>query len=789
MLKNYLTTALRFLSKNRLFTLINTIGLAVSICCTIVIYLYIKNELTYDEFHKDIDRLYILGEGSREGSTDEAAYYQTVYPALPTMLQEFPEIETGTRYFDWDAHILISGDKKFMYQVYYVDSTFLQTLSFPLIAGAPETALNKKDRIVISEEIALKLFNTTDVIGQTIELENKNHYTISGVLAKMPANSSIRSEVLLSLMEKEDDAEFRGIANWYNTISQVIIKLKPEANPDRLRAKFPAFVKNHYDPVAKTRELKIYPLSDLRQSVADNQTYIYGLSSIGIFILLVAIINFMNLSIAASLKRLRETGMRKLMGSTKGSIVLQFFLEATTLTLIASIISLGILQLILPILNQMLGMSLSLSIHNLVETGILSLILAVAIGLIAGGYPALYLSRYNTAHAVKGIIPNYRGKVTLRNFLVVVQFVVSVAMIIGVMVVSRQIRYMKSADLKFNRENVIVVNMDAGFKDEKASRARLQGILNEARSRADVISVSLSQNVPGRYWGNYNRFNKENGTDGISLRKAYVDEYYLETYGIRVLEGRNFSTAFADSENSIMLNAAAVKALGWDSPVGKTLKENGSNHAYTVVGVFDDFHYRSLDGSVEPLVHFYFNKAEYTNLVSIRTAPGKEASVLSFLQDQWKSLDAWLGFNYFFMDEEFNAQYKPVERTLMLIGIFTAVAIIISCAGIFALSAIVAQQRTKEIGIRKVLGATVPSIVRLLSMDFIKLVLIAVVFASPLAWYGMSRWLNDFAYKAGLDWWMFAFAGCVAVLVAFATTGVQSIRAALNNPAKSLHND
>lgn len=789
MLRNYFITAVRFLSKNRLFTLINTMGLAVSISCTIVIYLYIKNELTYDEFHQDVERLYILGEGSREGSAEEAAYYQTVYPALPAMLEEFPEIETGTRYFDWDGHILISGEKKFMYQVYYVDSTFLETLSFPLIAGDPETALKKEDGVVISEEIARKLFNTTDVIGQTIELENKKHYTVSGVLAKVPANSSIRPEVLFSLVEKEEDAEFRGIANWYNTIAQVIIKLRPNADPNVLRAKFPNFVTQHYDPVAKTRQLKIYPLSDLRQSEANNETYIYGLTSIGIFILLVAIINFMNLSIASSLKRLRETGMRKLMGSSKRSVVLQFFLEATLLTMIAIVISLGIVQLLLPILNQVLEMSLSLSWENILETGTLSLILAIVIGVVAGGYPALYLSGYNTVNAVKGIIPNYRGKVTLRNFLVVVQFVVSVAMIIGVTVVSRQIRYMKTADLKFNCENVIVVNMDAGFKDEKASRASLAGILNEARGRADVLSVSLSQNVPGRYSGNYNRFNKENGTDGISLRKAYVDDRYLETYGIRVLEGRNFSTAFADSSNAVMLNAAAVKALGWESAVGKTLTENGDNHAYTVVGVFDDFHYRSLDGSVEPLVHFYFNKPEYANLISVRTAPKKEAAVLSFLSAQWKTLDSWLGFNYFFLDDEFNAQYKPIERTLLLIAIFTGVAIVISCAGIFALSAIVAQQRTKEIGIRKVLGASIPGIVRLLSVDFIKLVLIAVVFASPLAWFGMSRWLNDFAYKTELDWWMFALAGCVAVLVAFATTGVQSIRAALNNPAQSLHND
>ena len=789
MLKNYLTTALRFLVKNRLFTSINTIGLAVSISCSMLIYLYVKNELTYDEFHDDIERLYVLGEGSREGGGDEAEYYQTVYPALPAMVAEFPEIETGSRYFDWEAHILLAGDKKFMHQVHYVDSSFLQTLSFPLIEGHRETALMAKNSIVVARQIALKLFNTTDILGKIIELENGSQYTVTGVLGDIPANSTIQPEVLMTLAGKEDDAEFRGLANWYNTIAQVVIKLKPNADPEQLRAKLPGFVKQHYDPSAKERILKLYPMADLRQSVASNETYIYGLSSIGIFILLIAVINFMNLSIAGSLKRLRETGMRKLMGSTKQSIVMQFFLEALMLTVTAILLSIGLVQAALPVLNGVLDLKLDLTLRHLADAALLLTGIALLIGTVAGGYPALYLSNYKTVNAVKGIIPNYQGRPTLRNSLVVVQFIVSVTLIIAVIVTSRQIYFMKTADLGFNRENVMVVNMDAGFKDEKGSRGRLPGIINGLRGRADVMSVSLSQNVPGRYWGNYNRFNKEDGLEGVSLRKAYVDDQYLGTYDIKILEGRNFSNEYADSSNAVMLNASAVKALGWTTAVGKTLKENGDKHAYTVVGVFDDFHYRSLDEAVEPLIHFYFNKVEYVNFLSMRLAPGKAPAVISHLQSEWATLDSWLGLNYFFMDEEFDNQYKSIERTLLLIAIFTVVAIIVSCAGIFALSAISAQHRTKEIGIRKVLGASIADIIGLLSRDYIKLVIIAIILATPLAALGMSQWLEEFAYKITLDWWIFALAGAVALLIAFFTTGLQSVKAAMHNPAESLHSD
>jgi putative ABC transport system permease protein len=314
--------------------------------------------------------------------------------------------------------------------------------------------------------------------------------------------------------------------------------------------------------------------------------------------------------------------------------------------------------------------------------------------------------------------------------------------------------------------------------------------MNKLSQNKDVLSVSLSQNVPGRYWENYNGFIPEGGIEPVGLRQANVDDRYLETYGIKILEGRNFSRdLITDTLNKVMINDAARKALGWETAVGKTLKGNGTEQVFTIVGVFDDFHYRSLQGNVQPLIHFYGRKVQNANFISVKIMPGTIPAVLSNLQDEWKSLDSWTDFHYFFADQEFDAQYKGVERTLILITFFAGVAIILSCAGIFALTAISAQQRTKEIGIRKVLGASVSNIVTLLSRDCLRLVVIAMVFATPLAWVGVGRWLKDFAYRINPDWWIFLLAGFSTLAIAFCTIGIQSVRAALNNPVDSLHND
>lgn len=791
MLKNYFITAFRFLLKNQLFTTINVIGLAVSIASSMLIYLYVKNELTYDEFHTDLNRLYIIGEGSKEGSEEEAAYYQTVFPLFPTMAEEFPEIETGTRYFDWEQHVLIHEDKKFIESTLYVDKTFLETLSFPLLHGDKKSCLSRKDQIVISAAIALKLFGTTDVLGKSIRMENEKEYSVSAVLGEIPENSSIRPDVLVSIAEKEADKDFLRMGNWYNTIARVIIKVKPETDLQRLKSKLPGFVKSHYSEAAQDRVLKIYPLSNLRQSETENQTFIYGLGTIGFLILLIAVINFMNLSIASSLKRLKETGLRKVMGSAKQSIVLQFFFEAALLTSLAIVISLGLLQLSMPMINSALDMSLKMSVSTWIDLGMLSVILIIMIGVAAGVYPAGYLSSFSTVSAVKGKIPNYTNRITLRNSLVIAQFAVSIAMIIGVIVASKQIHFMKSADVKFNKENTLVVNLSAGYVNEKAARTKLRGLYNAIAQRSDVKSISISQNVPGRYSESYNGYLAEGQTEPISLRQATVDPSYLDLFGIKLIEGSNFSTSLADTGQYVMINRAAADAYGWTSAVGKTLKGNGTTDEYRVIGVFDDFHYRSLEGEVQPLVHFYLRpkSIDNGNYLTIKIIPSKEKDVISYLENEWKSLDSFSSLTYFFVDEEFDRQYAGVERTLILITFFAFVAIVISCSGIFALSAIAAQQRTKEIGIRKVMGASVGNIVTLLSKDFIKLVLVAVVFAVPVAWYGMNQWLQDFAYKIDIQWWIFVLAGVTSLLIAFLTIGSQSIRAALNNPVNSLRSE
>jgi putative ABC transport system permease protein len=349
---------------------------------------------------------------------------------------------------------------------------------------------------------------------------------------------------------------------------------------------------------------------------------------------------------------------------------------------------------------------------------------------------------------------------------------------------------MKTADLKFNKENILVADLSAGFKDPKSAGVRLRGIITQLEKNPDVLAVSASQNIPGRYWENYNGFISDEGTH-VGLRQATVGNGYLTTYGIKVLEGRDFSPDIPTDTAKAMINGAALKAYGWDSAIGKTLRPNGTDYLYTVIGVFDDFHYRSLEGNIQPLIHFYRGPehVEHSSFISIKLIPDKAQGVLGYLQKEWKSLDAWLDFSYFFVDDTFDEQYRSVERTLFLITFFAIVAIVLSCSGIFALTAIAAQQRTKEIGIRKVLGASVTNIVGLLSKDFLKLVIIAMVLAAPLAWYGMTKWLQDFAYPIDMDWWIFVLAGLSVLIIAFFTISLQSGKAALSDPVKSLRNE
>ncbi len=791
MLQNYFTIALRTFYKNKLHTTINMLGMAVAITSILLIELYIRHELTYDQFHTQVERIVLVGE---ESAGEEEASLVSVFPALPELLKEYPGIENGTRIFPHQSNWVSYGNKEFEERLTFADTGFFHVFTFPFLKGDAQTALHYPSSVVLSQETAGKLFGDTDPIGKTVTFDNGKQLIVRGVLAPVPANSTLTPKVIVPIAELTDFAPWvKNNADWYNSFTTTFLLLSPATNARQLEAQLPGFVRKYYSEGAKERKLNLLPFKELHKAQVDNSTYIYGLGCVAVFLLLVACINFTNLSIATSLTRIREVAIRKTLGSSRKQLIFQFLAEACIISLLSLFIGIVLTSVLLPTLNTLLDMNLQLQSWQSPVRMLLLLALAMGVGLLAGLYPSLFFSALRPANALKGKISQQPASLQIRNGLVVVQFTIAVFLTTGTLLVYKQIQFMKQADLRFNEENVLVVDLNLGYKNEKAANSQINFVLNELRSKPEIAGFSTSKNIPGRYWHNYNSYAPEGKThEPVSLRMTDVDEGYLSTYGIRLLEGRNFSLNTAtDTAQSVMINKAAMKAFGWETAVGKKLYDQGSNQVWQIVGVMDDFHYQSLQGKVEPLIHFYTgpSRIENNNFLSIKVKPQQASSLITFLKEQWQQLPSRKEFTYYFVDEEFNKQYLNVERSLSLITFFTTLTILIACAGIFALTSLATQVRSKEIGIRKVLGAGVVTIVSLFFKDYLKLVSVAILIACPLVYYAVHLWLQNFAYKISIGPWAFVASSGIIILIALLTISYQTIRAAVVNPVKALRNE
>jgi putative ABC transport system permease protein len=581
--------------------------------------------------------------------------------------------------------------------------------------------------------------------------------------------------------------------DWYNSFTTTFLLLSPTTIASQLEAQLPGFVKKYYSKGAKERKLELLPFQEFHKAQVDNSTYVYGLGCVAVFLLLVACINFTNLSIATSLTRIREVAIRKTLGSSRRQLIFQFLAEACIMSMLALFIGVMLTNMVLPALNTLLDMNLQIHSWQRPLHMLLLLMLAMGIGLLAGLYPSLFLSALRPANALKGKISQQPGSLKIRNGLVVVQFAIAVFLTTGSLLVYQQIQFMKQADLRFDQENILVVDLNLGYKNETSAKSQINFILNELRNKPEIASFSTSKNIPGRYWNNYNSFSPDGKSqEPVSLRMTDVDEGYMTTYGIKLLEGRNFSLRTAtDTTQAVMINQAAMNALGWQSAVGKKLYDQGSDQVWEVVGVMDDFHYQSLQGKVEPLIHFFTgpSRIENNNFLSIKIKPQDASSLIYDLKEKWQQVPSRKEFTYYFVDEEFNKQYLNVERSLSLITFFTAVTILIACSGIFALTSLSTQVRSKEIGVRKVLGAGVITIVGLFFKDYLKLVLRAILIACPLVYYAVHLWLQSFAYQIAISPWIFVASSVITILIALLTISYQTIKAAIANPVKSLRNE
>lgn len=820
MLKNYFKIAWRNLMKNKVFSFINIFGLTVGLTCCMLITLYIVNELSYDKYHKNADNLYQLGTlfiTPGEEVKPENWKATTPPPMGQMMKQEFPEIQETTRLlglFAEDKTLLQykenNGDLKSFYETkgYLADSTFFRLFTYNFIEGDAATALSNPNTVVLSEEIAKKIFGNQTALNKIIRISsntNGDHdYTVTGVFKPINAPSHIDARFFVSL--KGGDMEpyiNRATDLASNNMFFTYFLLRPGSDPKKLEAKFPAFMKKYAEKDLKAmgrdkkqfltalQDIHLHSLISQNVTASGSVTYLYILASIALFILLIACINFMNLSTARSSKRSAEVGIRKVLGAEKSSLVRQFLGESLLMSFIAFLFAFVLTLLLLPPFNYVSGKNLSFSIasHGWMITAFLALTFIT--GLAAGSYPAFYLSSFIPVKVLKGRFSNSLAAISLRKGLVVFQFIISVVLIVASVVIGNQMRYMRSKDLGFDKDRQIVISLRS-----QTAKGIYTYLKNELRRIQQVQSVGASQYYPGIFNASDNPFYREGQTmnDAKSTSTNRVDADFLQTLGIQPIAGRLFSEQFpADTNFRVILNETAIKQIGFASPqqsIGKKVFFDWQGQAYRfdIIGVVKDFHYQDLQVPIKPYA-FQLNSQPYYNYIVVHAKAGDMTPLIKSIEATWHALNPNEPLEYSFLDEDFQKNYDAENKLSAIVTYFTIIAILISCLGLFGLATFSAEQRTKEIGVRKVLGASIASIVGLLSKDFLRLVAISICIASPIAWYAMNKWLQDFAYRTNISWTVFAITALIALLIAVITISFQAVRAALSNPVKSLRTE
>ncbi|WP_134091594.1 ABC transporter permease [Olivibacter sp. XZL3] len=799
MIKAYLTIFWRNFKKNKVFSLINILGLAIGMGACLLIYTYIQFEWSYDNFHERGKRIYRL-------ATDLKLPMETIHesatPAAPAyqLAQDFPEVEQFVRLMPFSL-LVRKDDLKFQESnTLFVDSSFFLVFSFPLIKGNPTTALKEPFSLVLSETAAKKYFGEEDPIGQTLHvMADGKPVKVTAVMKDIPGNSSISCDLLVSMNTYEPIFNTSLNDEWGNFGMTSFLLVKDGANAQQLAAKFPAFLKERLPPYIRQTNMSysffLEPLQDLylRSDRVVNKAFrtgnvqnIYIFSAVVLFLLIIAGINFINLSTARAIERAREVGIRKVAGAHRFQLMGQFLGEALIISVLAYVLSACLAQLLFPVFNQLAGKVIGKSIFDEPIYLLKLFVVAVSVGLLAGLYPALVLSGFSPIGTLKGRFSSAGRGLWLRKALVVGQFTVSVVLITVTIVVYKQLNYMRGQQLGFDKSRTLVVETRFDNKQEAFKQAL-----------ADIPAVSsttLSSSVPGGENGNlYSEFENRSGDKQTGTIDQYMVDYdFIPQYGIKVLAGRNFSKDFrTDSAHALLVNETMVKSLGYKSPeeaIGKRYTLGNGAHG-AIIGVIADFHFQSLQQEISPLGLQLRADGFFANYISIKIAGGDLRTTIKAIEDKWQQTIPNRPFNYFFADEYFDRQYKAEGQFGKLFLTFTLLTIFISCLGLLALTAYSTLQRQKEIGIRKVLGARVTGIVRLLTADFLRLVFIAFILASPIAWISMKHWLSEFAYHIRLEWWIFMIAGSTAVMIAFLTVSFHAIRAAIANPVNSLRDE
>ena len=791
MFKNYFKIALRNMQRQKLFSFINISGLAIGITCCLLVLLFIQNELSYDMFHVNADRIYRLEEGYTFNDEFRRTEY-TAAPYGPTMVKEFPEVVNSVRIdngYIWDRIFIRYKEKEFFEEYFNVaDPSIFEVFSFPLIKGDPTTALNDPKAIVITEKIAKKYLGNEDPLGKTLSVtlyrtgSGSNHdLTVTGVMKNIPPNSHLQFDILGSINGFETFYDFgEWMDRWYGDFFTNFLLLREQSFFKDLENKFPNFIKKYKTDDTQDTKLFLKPLKEV-YFTPEIKRYIYIITAVSLFILLIACFNFINLSTARSLSRAKEIGVRKVIGANRAGLIKQFIGESVLFSIFSLVIALALIKLLLPVFNTFVDRNLQFDYFQNPFIIFTSVILALIVGILAGAYPAFFLSRFRPVTMVHGISETSSKRFRLRNILVVFQFAVTVVFFIGGIITFNQVSYISNTNLGFDKEQVINVTMHESF-----TRERLESIKNELLGNANISHATYSTSIP--FTETRKRtVETQNGEHIGFLYFIYTDYDFIETMGINLIEGRNFSQAYSsDVSETIIINETAAKKYTHDSPIGSKIMLS-SISKYNIIGIVKDFHIHSLHREIVPLaitvMPSVFRDYKY---ISVKIHPGKIPEVINFLQNTMKKFSPGYPFEYTFFDERINALYKNEHRLITVFSSISILAIFIACLGLFGLAAFSAERRTKEIGIRRALGATVPGIVMLLSKDFAKLVLAANVIAWPIAYLIMDRWLQNFAYRINFGWWVFILAGILTLAISIITISYQSIKSATANPIDSL---
>lgn len=805
MLKNYIKTAFRGIAKSKFYAILNILGLAIGFAAFIFIYMYVSNELSYDKYNEKADRIYrIESDFNISGKHDQFAVVPV--PMGPALKLEFPEVESFCRFNDVGNTLFRRGDNEYYEDnFYFVDSTVFDIFSYHLLMGNPKTCLVEPFSMVISEKVAKKYFGEENPMGQILESGSGRQYKITGVMANVPQNSHLWFNGLLSATTLADivgEEQFNSMepVQFWNIGVYTYLLIRENAQMQSIHDKFDGFYAKYMEPVGKALNgsfnLMSTPLTETHFSgnlAADqpkgNMAYIFIFSAVGIFILLIAAINYMNMATARSAKRSREVGIRKVAGAYKAQLIWQFLTESLLLSIIGLIIAMVAVYILLPDFNNLAGKSIDLSIFGNPEFLTIIIGTAILIGLISGSYPAFYLSSFKPVSVIKGSTTG-KGKAggNLRKVLVVFQFAIAIAMIIATVVVTNQLNFLRNKDMGFQKKNMVILELQ-----DTAFRAKAETFKKELLKNANVRAVTNSTGIPGNNgWIQVVKIEKDTAMVDETMMICVADYDFIDTYGIEITKGRNFNQEMGtDAQDAVIVNQATVKRFGWgDNAIGKKMNwgfdlDGTGGRIMKVIGVVKDFHFNSLHNKVDPIMIFPadFNK----RFLSVRINPDNIGSTLQYIEDKWHELGASRPFDYQMLEDTWGEMYEAEQKIGLIFTIATFVTIFIALLGLLGLSSFVAEQKTKEIGIRKVVGASMGSILVLLYKEFILLILIAFVLAIPLAVWQLNNWLSsNFVYHTHISVVSVVLAGLLALAISLLTISFHTLKAVTGNPVDAI---